>query len=128
MAPCGFPFVLALEVAISRWPANSSAGNAQTDPRDEHRQPTVGSATDPWSGSVAEAETIFFWSFDIAIGSRFLHLLSEERLDPEAVTNRLSLSASDNDLVQRRPQANRARNHDPTLAINVRQGQKLTSC
>jgi hypothetical protein len=46
MAPCGLPFVLALEVATSWWPANSSAGNTQTDPRDEHRQPTVGSATD----------------------------------------------------------------------------------
>jgi len=31
------------------------------------------------SGSAAEAETIFFWSFDIAMASRFLHLLSEER-------------------------------------------------
>jgi hypothetical protein len=47
-SPCGLPFVLALEVATSWWPANSSAGNTQTDPRDEHRQPTVGSATDPW--------------------------------------------------------------------------------
>src|SRR5258708_28250583 len=45
------------------------------------------------------------------MASRFLHLLSEERLDPEAVTNRLSLSASDNDLVRRRPHASRTRNH-----------------
>jgi hypothetical protein len=36
-APCGLPFVLALEVATSWWPANSSAGNTQADPRDEHR-------------------------------------------------------------------------------------------
>src|SRR5712675_1160150 len=53
MAPCGLPFVLALEVATSWWPANSSAGNTQTDPRDEHRQPTVGSATDPWRAAQA---------------------------------------------------------------------------
>jgi hypothetical protein len=53
MAPCGLPFVLALEVAASWWPANSSAGNTQTDPRDEHRQPTVGSATDPWRAAQA---------------------------------------------------------------------------
>src|SRR5712664_3174462 len=53
MAPCGLPFLLALEVATSGWPANSSAGNTQTDPRDEHRQPTVGSATDPWRAAQA---------------------------------------------------------------------------
>src|SRR6266852_451327 len=53
MAPCELPFLLALEVAISGWPANSSAGNTQTDPRDEHRQPTVGSATDPWRAAQA---------------------------------------------------------------------------
>ena len=51
------------------------------------------------------------------MASRFLHLLSEERLDPEAVTNRLSLSASDNDLVWRRPHASRARNHVAWLAL-----------
>src|SRR5882724_132229 len=44
------------------------------------------------------------------MASRFLHLLSEERLDPEAVSNRLSPSASDSDLVRRRPHASRARN------------------
>src|ERR1700730_18325415 len=49
----GFPFVLALEVATSWWSATSSAGNTQTDPRDEHRQPTVGSATDPWRAAQA---------------------------------------------------------------------------
>src|ERR1700720_3439867 len=53
MAPCGFPFVLALEVATSWWSATSSAGNTQTDPRDEHRQPTLGSATDPWRATQA---------------------------------------------------------------------------
>src|SRR5260370_21370268 len=53
MAPCGLPFVLALEVATSWWPADSSAGNTQTDPRDEHRQPTVGRATDPWRAAQA---------------------------------------------------------------------------
>src|SRR5229473_1524079 len=53
MAPCGLPFLLALEVATSGWPANSSAGNTQTDPRDEYRQPTVGSATDPWRAAQA---------------------------------------------------------------------------
>ena len=40
--------VLALEVATAWWPATSSVGNTQTDPRDEHRQPPVGSATNPW--------------------------------------------------------------------------------
>ena len=50
-------------------------------------------------------------------------------MDTEAVTNRLSLSASDNDLVRRRPHASRARNHvalGRTSAINGRHGQKLT--
>src|ERR1700726_1008777 len=36
-----------------RWSATSSAGNTQTDPRDEHRQPTLGSATDPWRATQA---------------------------------------------------------------------------
>src|SRR6476620_10654054 len=31
----GLPFLLALEVATAWWPATSSAGNTQTDPRDE---------------------------------------------------------------------------------------------
>jgi transposase InsO family protein len=53
MAPCGLPFVLALEVATSWWSATSSAGNTQTGPRDEHRQPTLGSATDPWRATQA---------------------------------------------------------------------------
>src|SRR5260370_3559549 len=53
MAPCGLPFVLALEVATSWWSADSTAGNTQIDPRDEHRQPTVGSATDPWRAAQA---------------------------------------------------------------------------
>src|SRR5258706_6414088 len=44
------------------------------------------------------------------MASRFLHLLSEERLDPEAVTNRLSLFVNDSDLVRRRPHASRTRN------------------
>src|SRR5258705_2691403 len=48
---------------------------------------------------------------------RFLHLLSEERLDPEAVTNRLSLFVTDNDLVRRRPHASRARNHVAWAAL-----------
>src|SRR4029450_6048758 len=42
MAPCGLPFVLALEVATSRWSANSSAGSTPADPRDEHYQSAVG--------------------------------------------------------------------------------------
>src|SRR5713101_7842651 len=49
----GFRFYWHWEVATSGWPANSSAGNMQTDPRDEHRQPTVGSATDPWRAAQA---------------------------------------------------------------------------
>src|ERR1700737_3357115 len=53
MAPCGLPFVLALELATSWWSATSSGENTQTGPRDEHRQPTVGSATDPWRAAQA---------------------------------------------------------------------------
>jgi hypothetical protein len=48
MAPCGLPFLLALDVATSRWPADSSAGSPPADPGDEHYQSAVGSATDPW--------------------------------------------------------------------------------
>src|SRR5260221_1370160 len=64
------------------------------------------------------------------MASRFLHPLSEERLDPEAVTNRISLSASDNDLVQRRPHASRARNHVAWVGLQQSmsvQGQFQTS-
>src|SRR5262249_3322651 len=45
--------VLALEVATSRWSANSSAGGTPADPRDEHYQSAVGSATDPWRAAQA---------------------------------------------------------------------------
>ena len=38
-------------------------------------------------------------------------------MDPETVTNRLSLSASDNNLVRRRPHASRARNHVAWIAL-----------
>jgi hypothetical protein len=38
-------------------------------------------------------------------------------MDPEAVTNRLSLSASDNDLVRRRPHASHTRNHVAWVAL-----------
>src|SRR5450755_1575370 len=48
LASGGFPVVLALEVSTSWWPANGSVGNTPADPRDEHRQPAVGSPTDPW--------------------------------------------------------------------------------
>ncbi|MEH2483670.1 hypothetical protein V1282_007027 [Nitrobacteraceae bacterium AZCC 2146] len=51
------------------------------------------------------------------MASRFLHLLSEERLDPEAVSNRLSLSVTDHDLVRRRPHASRTRNHVAWVAL-----------
>jgi len=63
------------------------------------------------------------------MASRFLHLLSEERLDPEAVTNRLSLSASDNDFSSASPArkpCSEPRCLGRTSAINGRQGQKLT--
>src|SRR5258705_10298360 len=62
------------------------------------------------------------------MASRFLHLLSEERLDPEAVTNRLSLFVTDNDLVRRRPHASRARNLVAWAALQQStsvQGQSL---
>jgi len=48
LASGGFPVVLALEVSTSWWPANGSVGNTPADPRDEHRQPAVGSPADPW--------------------------------------------------------------------------------
>src|ERR1700719_3580239 len=43
-----------------RWKSRPRGGrpavpleNTQTDPRDEHRQPTLGSATDPWKATQA---------------------------------------------------------------------------
>src|ERR1700741_3025248 len=43
----GFRSVLALEVTTSRWPTNLTDRDTQAYPRDEHRQPAVGSAADP---------------------------------------------------------------------------------
>jgi transposase InsO family protein len=58
MAPCGLPFVLALEVATARWSATSSAGNTQTNSRDERRQPL-------WEAPRIHGELL---KLDIAIG------------------------------------------------------------
>src|ERR1700737_2930233 len=48
MASRGLPIILALEIESAGWQANSSVGDPQADPRDEHRQSAVGSASDPW--------------------------------------------------------------------------------
>src|ERR1700681_3893862 len=46
-APRRVQIVLALEVTTSWWPTNLTDRDTQADPRDEHRQPAVGSAADP---------------------------------------------------------------------------------
>ena len=48
MASRRFQIVLALEIEASRRPADGAAGNTRADPRDEHCQSAVGSATDSW--------------------------------------------------------------------------------
>src|SRR6478735_1209609 len=45
---CGLPIVLALEIATPLRPTNGVVGNSPADPRDEPRQPVVGSAENPW--------------------------------------------------------------------------------
>src|SRR2546421_188831 len=47
VAPRRVPIVLALEVTTSWWPTNLTDRDTQAYPRDEHRQPAVGSAADP---------------------------------------------------------------------------------
>ena len=47
VAPRRVPIVLALEVTTSWWPTNLTDRDTQVYPRDEHRQPAVGSAADP---------------------------------------------------------------------------------
>jgi len=44
---------LALEIAAPLRPTNCTVGNSPADPRDEHRQPVVGSAENPWRASQA---------------------------------------------------------------------------
>src|SRR6476620_9341469 len=53
LAPYRFQIVLALEIAAPLWPTNCTVGNSPADPRDEHRQPVVGSAENPWRASQA---------------------------------------------------------------------------
>src|ERR1700723_1601342 len=48
MASRRLPFVLAMEIESAGWQANSSVGDTQAYPRDEHCQSAVGSASDPW--------------------------------------------------------------------------------
>jgi hypothetical protein len=72
MAPCGFPFVLALEVATSWWSATSSAGNTQTDPRDEHRHPL-------WGAPRIHGELL---KLDIAIGQTSVAKYMAKRRGP----------------------------------------------
>src|SRR5258708_28465134 len=47
VAPRRVQIVLALEVTTSWWPTNLTARDTQPYPRDDHRQPAVGSAEDP---------------------------------------------------------------------------------
>src|SRR5262249_1684800 len=53
LAPCRFQIVLALEIPEPLRPTNCTVGNSPADPRDEHRQPVVGSAENPWRTSQA---------------------------------------------------------------------------
>ena len=46
--PRGLPIVLALEIATPLRSTNGAVGNSPADPRDEPRQPVVGSAENPW--------------------------------------------------------------------------------
>src|ERR1700726_3275423 len=48
MASRWLPIILALQIESAGRQANSSGGDAQADPRDEHCQSAVGSASDPW--------------------------------------------------------------------------------
>jgi hypothetical protein len=48
MASRRLPFILAMEIESAGWQANSSVGDTQADPRDEHCQSAVGNASDPW--------------------------------------------------------------------------------
>src|SRR6202040_2250987 len=43
MASRRLPFILAMEIESAGWQANSSVGDTQSYPRDEHCQPAVGS-------------------------------------------------------------------------------------
>ena len=47
----GFQIVLALEIPTPLRPTNCSVGNSPAEPRDEHCQPVVGSAENPWRAS-----------------------------------------------------------------------------
>src|SRR5215218_7440002 len=53
MAPRGLPIVLALEIGAALRPTDYAVRNPPADPRDEHRQPVVGSAENPWRASQA---------------------------------------------------------------------------
>src|SRR5580700_6101663 len=48
MASRRLPFILAMEIECAGWQANSSVGDTEAYPRDEHCQSAVGSASDPW--------------------------------------------------------------------------------
>src|SRR6202041_425235 len=48
MASPRLRLILAMEIESAGWQANSSVGDTQAYPRDEHCQFAVGSASDPW--------------------------------------------------------------------------------
>src|ERR1700719_1788888 len=53
LAPRRCQVVLALEIAAPLRSTDCTVGNSPADPRDEHRQPVVGSAENPWRASQA---------------------------------------------------------------------------
>src|SRR3981081_1168545 len=53
MALRWLPIVLALEIGATLRSADCAVRNSSADPRDEHRQPVVGRAENPWGASQA---------------------------------------------------------------------------
>src|SRR5260370_22435024 len=53
LAPRRFQIVLALQIAAPLRPTSCTVGNSSADPGDEHRQPVVRSAKNPWRASQA---------------------------------------------------------------------------
>ena len=53
LAPRRFQIALALEIAAPLRSTDCTVGNSPADPRDEQRQPVVGSAENPWRAAQA---------------------------------------------------------------------------
>jgi len=56
LAPCRVSDRIGAGIAAPLRPTNGVVGNSPADPRDEHRQPVVGSAENPWRASQARIE------------------------------------------------------------------------